>query len=120
MLFERFLLLDGAPLSVWTSYLPADRAERLLSADLELDLYELVEHNQGVELGSAEIVTEAVAADRPMAELLGFQVGAPMLHLERLTREKSGRPFEFGFVWLRGDRIKFVSHLHRDEVEEAR
>jgi GntR family transcriptional regulator len=114
---ERRLFLDGTPLSLWSSYLPADRAAPLLTADLRRDFYDLAERYLGLELEGAEVITEAVAADQSMADLLQLQLGAPILHLERLTREKSGRPFEFGFVWLRGDRIQFVAQLHRGATE---
>lgn len=114
---ERRLFLDDAPLSVWSSYLRADPAARLLGGDLNQDFYELVEHRLGIELGTCEFVTEAVAADRSIAELLHLQPGAPILHLERCTCDRAGRPFEFGFVWLRGDRIQFVSILERPAAD---
>ena len=39
--------------------------------------------------------------------------GGAILFLERLLRQRSGRPLEFGFVYLRGDRIQFVSLVTR-------
>ena len=111
---ERRLILDGTPLSVWSSYLPADLTASLLQADLSLDFYELVETRLGLELQSAQLTTEARLADESVAELLGVQAGAPILFLERLLRERNGRPVEFGFVSLRGDRIQFTARVERN------
>jgi GntR family transcriptional regulator len=110
---ERRLILDGAPLSVWSSYLPGDLTGPLLDGDLSTDFYELLEKALHLELQSAQLTTEARLADESVAELLGVQTGAPILFLERLLRERSGRPVEFGFVSLRGDRIRFTARVER-------
>jgi len=110
---ERRLILDGTPLSVWSSYLPADLTASLLGTDLTADFYELLEGRLGMDLQSAQLTTEARLADESVAELLEVQPGAPILFLERLMREAHGRPVEFGFVSLRGDRIQFASTVER-------
>jgi GntR family transcriptional regulator len=110
---ERCLHLDGAPLSVWSSYLPADVAGGLLHSDLHTDFYELMERQLRIELTSAEFLTEARLADELIAELLVVPPGSPVLFLERLVRGRSGAPVEFGFVFLRGDRIQFASSIDR-------
>jgi GntR family transcriptional regulator len=110
---ERRLLLDGEPLSVWSSYLPADLAGSLVGGDLSVDFYELIEDRLGMQLGSAEFATEARLADDLIAELLDVEAGGAILFLERLLRQRSGRPLEFGFVYLRGDRIQFVALVTR-------
>jgi GntR family transcriptional regulator len=113
---ERRLLLDGAPISLWSSYLPADLAGGLLGGDLSADFYDLVEGRLGVQLGLAEFSTEARLADELIAELLHVEQGSPILFLERSLYQADGRALEFGFVSLRGDRIQFASVLHRREA----
>jgi GntR family transcriptional regulator len=112
---ERRLILDGAPISVWSSYLPADLAGALLDGDLSLDFYDLIELRLGVQLSIAEFSTEARLADELIAELLDVQQGSPILFLERTLYQADGRALEFGFVSLRGDRIQFTSVLRRPD-----
>jgi GntR family transcriptional regulator len=111
--FERRLFLDGTPLSVWASYLPANVAGGLLCADLEREFYQLVEHELGLAFGAGHVSVDAMVADSVIAGLLDCEEGAPVLHLTRLVRQQNGVPLELGFVHLRGDRIRFVSHLER-------
>jgi GntR family transcriptional regulator len=113
LFLERRLCLDNEPVSVWSSYLPADLADGLVAADLSLDFYELLEHRLGVKVGTAEWVTAATLADESVAEILEVQPGAAVLLIERLMRHVSGRPLEFGFVYLRGDSMQFATLLTR-------
>jgi GntR family transcriptional regulator len=108
---DRRLNLDGSPLSVWSSYLPADLAGGLIDGDLSIDFYHLIRDRLGLQLNAAKFATEARLADECVAQLLGVASGAPVLFLERLLHERSGRPLEFGFVALRGDRIQFLTHV---------
>jgi GntR family transcriptional regulator len=112
---ERRLILDGVPISLWSSYLPADLAGGLLDGDLSLDFYDLIEVRLGVELSIAEFSTEARLADELIAELLHVGQGSPILFLERTLYQADGRALEFGFVSLRGDRIQFTSVLRRPD-----
>jgi GntR family transcriptional regulator len=111
--FERRLFLDGAPLSVWASYLPARVARGLLCLNLEKEFYHLIENELGVTCGAGQVSVDAMVADPVIAGLLECQEGAPILHLTRLLCRQSGDPLELGFVHLRGDRIRFVSRLER-------
>jgi GntR family transcriptional regulator len=113
--FERRLDLDGEPLSIWISYLPADLAGGLLDCDLTVEFHELIQRRLGLTCGSASFAVEAKLADESMAELLDVRPGAAILYRQRLLRLPSGRPLEFGFVYMRGDRISLVS-----EVTESR
>ncbi|WP_274564972.1 UTRA domain-containing protein [Streptomyces spiramyceticus] len=48
------------------------------------------------------------------ASLLGISEGAPVLSLERVTRDQHGRLFEYTWAIYRGDRYRLVSHLTLD------
>jgi GntR family transcriptional regulator len=113
--FERRLSLDGEPLSIWISYLPADLAGGLLDCDLTVEFHELIQHQLGLTCSRASFAVEAKLADESMAELLDVRPGSPILYRQRLLRLPSGQPLEFGFVYMRGDRISLVS-----EVTESR
>lgn len=111
--FERRLFLDGEPLSLWSSYLPARLARDLLYLDLEQEFYHLVEAHLGLGVGAGQVAIDAMVADRLTAPLLACPEGSPLLHLTRSLRCDTGEPLELGFVYLRGDRIRFVSVLER-------
>jgi GntR family transcriptional regulator len=113
VMYERRLDLDWEPLSVWTSYMPTKIAGGLLPGNASVDFYELVENRFGMQLGTAEFVTEARLADESLARVLEIDAGAPILFIERLLRCRDGHPVEFGFVHMRGDRIQFRSLLTR-------
>lgn len=116
---ERVLELDGSPFSLWSSYFPLDLAAPLLDGPVDRDFYELVEGRLGIDLSGGELGLESRLADEAVAETLGLAPGSPLLFLERLLRDRAGRPVEFGFSWLRGDRIRFVSQLARPPRERS-
>jgi GntR family transcriptional regulator len=111
--FERRLLLDDGPLSVWSSYLPADRAAGLLCADLQEDFYQLVERHLGIRIAKADLSVTAIVADPALAPLLGIAEGAPVIHITRVARQENGHTLELGYGYMRADRIRLVSELKR-------
>lgn len=112
---ERVRLLDGEPLSLDASYLPADVGEPLLGMDLARhDVFGLLERDLCLLLGSAALSIEAIAADRTVADLLRVREGSPLLFLERLTFTESGRPVDLEFVRYRGDRLSLSGWLRRE------
>lgn len=112
---ERVRLLDGEPLSLDASYLPADVGGPLLEMDLTRhDVFGLLEQKLCLLLGSAALSIEAIAADRTVADLLRVREGSPLLFLERLTFSESGRPVDLEFVRYRGDRLSLSGWLHRN------
>jgi len=114
---ERLRLLDGEPLSLDASYLPADIGTPLLDLDLTRnDVFVLIERELGLPLGSAAVSIEAVTADVAVAGLLRVRQGSPLLFLERLTHADTGRPVDLEFVRYRGDRFSLSGWLHRTPV----
>lgn len=111
--FERRLFLDGTPLSLWSSYLPAAIAGRILDMNLEQDFYHLIEVDLGLRLGRAEVAIDAIRPDHSGAVLLQCDPASPLLHLTRLARRDNNEPVELGFVHLRGERIQFLSNVQR-------
>lgn len=111
---ERVRLLDGQPLSLDASYLPADIGRPLLDMDLRRhDVFGLLEGELGQSLGAATLSIEAIAADRTVADLLHVSGGFPLLFFERLAYTDSGRPIDLEFVRYRGDRMSLAGVLHR-------
>jgi DNA-binding GntR family transcriptional regulator len=86
----------GEPLAVMRNWLPADLAPVLTAEALESrGLYELM-RGTGVHL---RIATQRIGARRATAaeaRLLGIRKGAPLLTMERVTYDGSGRAVELG------------------------
>ena len=110
---RRLRLADGEPMAIETTHLPLSRFRGLT---LELrdggSLYQVLRERFGVELGHAEETIETALASPEEAEVLGADVGLPMLLLSRHSFDTAGRPVEWVRSLYRGDRYKFVARLN--------
>lgn len=111
--FERLRLAGGSPMGLEISHLPADRFPGLLGSDLtDRSLYQVLE-GYGIRLSRASQSLESVAADGYEAEILHVREGAPLLMLERVSRDQNDQPVEYAKSLYRGDRYRFTTELHR-------
>jgi GntR family transcriptional regulator len=110
---RRLRLADGEPMAIETTHLPLSRF-RGLTGRLESggSLYQVLREHFGVELGHAEETIETALASPEEAEVLGSEVGLPMLLLSRHSFDVEGRPVEWVRSIYRGDRYKFVARLN--------
>jgi len=110
---RRLRIADGEPMAIETTHLPLSRF-RGLALELEAggSLYRVLRETFGVELGHADETIETALASPEEAELLGADVGLPMLLLSRHSFDTAGRPVEWVRSIYRGDRYKFVARLH--------
>lgn len=115
--FERRALLEGRPLSMRSSWLPLDVGERLVGMDDELraQVYHLLENILGFAISDSELKIEATVADSATAPVLEVDPGTPLLLLERLIRGTGGRPLEFSYSRMRGDRMSLTFLLERSQ-----
>lgn len=105
-------LVDGEPMSVETIHVLDELVPAIdLSAIETGSFYALLRDRYGVVPTDAEQVHEAAAADATEAALLGVAAGAPVLVLERLTRDQNGRLFEFTRAVYRSDRYRVTTQL---------
>jgi GntR family transcriptional regulator len=74
--------------------------------------YALLEERYGVMPTDAEQTHAAAAADATESALLGVGLEAPILVVERTTRDQNGRRFEFTRAAYRGDRYQITTHLN--------
>ncbi|MFI9604929.1 GntR family transcriptional regulator [Streptomyces sp. NPDC052043] len=112
---ERLRRLDGRPLSLDTSHLPAEVGRGVLQGDLTgRDVFALIEETTGCLLGRAEVTVHAVTADPDTAALLEIPVGAAVFAIERLTRLSDGRPVDVESLRIRADRMALHTTLHRE------
>lgn len=110
---RRLRLADGEPMAIETTHLALSRF-RGLTEHLESggSLYQVLRAEFGVELGHAEEAIETALASPEEAEVLGAEVGLPMLLLSRHSFDTEGKPVEWVRSIYRGDRYKFVARLN--------
>jgi GntR family transcriptional regulator len=109
ILVERVALLDDAPVAVITSWLTADLVPGLLAADLQRDLYGLLEQELGLELAEAVVMIDAVRADVGTAVLLDTDCGAPLLYSEAVATLTTGQPVALLCSRSRPDRMAMTT-----------
>jgi len=120
VVLERVLLADGHPVGLEDTRLPVARFPRLLADfDPETSLYAYV-RGTGVEFETATERIETVLAAPREAMLLETNPAAPMLLLNRVSRDPEGRPIERVRSLFRGDRFSFVTTLRKAEPGSPR
>lgn len=104
---ERLRYIQDEPLSYHISYIPADCCENLEKKDFEEEqLCVILDKEYGFKRGKVVETLESILASDKSAKLLMIKNGYPLLLLENVISDTSGKPFEFTRVFFRGDKIK--------------
>lgn len=111
---ERLRLVDGEPLALEVAHLPGSLPRLRAELDRHGSLYDTLREAYGVSLARAEDVVETGLATPREAEVLGVDVGAPMLVIRRTAHDADGRPVEYTRSVFRGDRFRFVARSSFD------
>ena len=109
----RLRVVQGAPLSLQTAYLPAALCPKLEEADVTSSLYRLLESRYSLRLSTGREVLRARGATLHEAQLLDIREGTPVMYAERTTYAVSGIPVEYLEAVWRGDRYDFTVTLTR-------
>jgi GntR family transcriptional regulator len=109
---EYLTVLGDEPYYACTAYVPVEILDHLACLRTAPDWYALFER-AGYEIGVNDQAVEAILADEQVAELLEVPAGSPLMLFERLVRDRSGRPLEYAFARVRGDRIALIARLPR-------
>ncbi len=113
LMIEAVLLQDGVPLGISVNYI-ATGEEQSLEADIdEPDVIHILEKKLGLRIGGSRTTIGAVAADEQTAELVGVELGAPLVWLEDVIEDDSGQPRALSQLRLRGDRVAFSATAYR-------
>jgi GntR family transcriptional regulator, N-acetylglucosamine utilization regulator len=105
---ERIRFVQGVPVSLQLSYLPAQLCPGLHLQDLtHRHLYDVLRQDCGVSLLRAEEYVEPVLADEYVAERLGIAPGAPIFLVERHSYSFGDRVAEFRRASMRGDLYRY-------------
>ncbi|QNE17003.1 GntR family transcriptional regulator [Kribbella qitaiheensis] len=105
-------LVNGDPICLETIHVLQEIVPEFdVRAIEQSSFYMLLEERYGVIPTDAEQTHAAAAADAIESALLGLPLDAPILILERTTRDQNGRRFEFTRAAYRGDRYQVSTHL---------
>ncbi|KMS66472.1 MULTISPECIES: GntR family transcriptional regulator [Streptomyces] len=111
---ERLRLAGGDPMAIETTHLSVRRFPGLRrSLAMYPSLYTALAEVYGVHLAEADETIETSLSTPREAQLLGTDVGLPMLLLSRHSRDAAGTPVEWVRSVYRGSRYKFVAALRR-------
>jgi GntR family transcriptional regulator len=105
-------LLEDEPMVVATNYALFPEADRLVDAPFVSDWYALLA-DAGIELGDSEFLLGGMAADELTARLLEIPEHTPLLAIEQVISDPTGRPFDFAVILHRSDRFLFRSKAWR-------
>ncbi|KAB8294562.1 GntR family transcriptional regulator [Bifidobacterium avesanii] len=106
----RLRLIDGEPLSVEASRLPADLFPQFLMRDLTEPFYTMFERYYDVHPVAVDETMETIAADADIASKLGAAPGTPLVRIRRIARDALDRPCERAVDCYLADRIRFTMH----------
>jgi GntR family transcriptional regulator len=109
----RLRLVDGEPISLQTSYLPAALCPDLEAHNLARSLYRLLETRYGLRLWTGKEVLRAQCASAREQTLLEVPPGTPVMYMERVTYAVTGEAVEYLEAVWRGDRYDFKVSLAR-------
>jgi GntR family transcriptional regulator len=111
----RVRFVDGEPMSIERLELPARLVAGLRPEDMESgNFYHLLRDRFQVTVTDAVQTVEPTVANPEQADLLDCPVYAPLLQIERVTRDVLGRTVEYAHSVYRGDRYRITSKLRFD------
>lgn len=112
VVLERVRLLDNVPTLLQRSFLPLSQLPGLKGQDLsQRSLYRALEECCGVVPVRADFTVEARPCSPRQAELLGIDVGSPLLWTTQTTYDRVGRIVEWGWGAYPHDRYRFRATL---------
>lgn len=99
---RRTRTMDGRPFAYTTAYPPPDLGRKVTVAGLRRTALMELLLDSGVVLSSATQTVRAQLADLDVRAQIDAELGAPVLFVERIAHDISGRPVEYVRCWYRG------------------
>lgn len=93
--FLRLRKHGDTPVSLDYSYFADFAVSGITRSDLERSIYRYIEQVRGLQICSSDILIEAVQPEPEVASSLEIPMTEPLLQLERFSRLKDGRVFEY-------------------------
>jgi len=107
---RRLRSTDGVPVAVLSNYLPADFADITAEQLEQRGLYQVL-RGRGVTIQIAHQHIGARRADDDEGSLLDIESGGPVLTMDRVAYDNSGRAIEYGQHCYRPDMYSFQTTL---------
>ncbi len=108
---KRLMLVEGRPLGILHSYIPA-RFKLRLDEDYSKSLYRILE-KIGVRLKDADQTIEASMSDKEQTRLMGQKKSFSTLVIRRLAYSVNGEVVEYVKGVYHGDRYRYTCRLTR-------
>jgi GntR family transcriptional regulator len=106
-------MLDGVPIAVDESLVPADVAVGFDTIDFaDRSLYDTITE-LGFQPAQADTTIEARSADTALAEHLEIAPGTPVLEMRQVVRDRTGRPLLTSVIRYAGDRYRLRTSFLR-------
>lgn len=113
LMIESLMVHDGTTIGIAVGYLAVSEGQSR-GIDVEgLDVIAILERQLGIRIGPSRTTVGAVNADEPTADLIGVDVGAPLIWLEDVIEDENGQPRALSQLRLRGDRVAFSALARR-------
>ncbi|WP_257720763.1 GntR family transcriptional regulator [Mycobacterium sp. JS623] len=113
LMIESLVVENGLPLGLSVNYIALGEDQ---SPDFDVDEADVIlilERQLGVRIGGSQTTIGAVAADEQTAELIGVDIGAPLVWLEDVIEDDNAQPRALAQLRLRGDRVAFSANAYR-------
>ncbi|NHU85944.1 GntR family transcriptional regulator [Kocuria sp. JC486] len=107
---RRVRSIDGTPLAIMENWVPTDVLELDQGQLRDHGLYDLM-RGAGIDFRLAHQRMGATVADKQQAALLDVEPGAPLVQMERVARDSSGRAVDGGHHLYRADLYSFEMTL---------
>lgn len=117
LMIEYIGIAHGETVGVYTNYLRFPEAEKIAVTPLSGHWYALLA-DAGFDVFETDLLIEAVVADNAVATRLGIPPGRPLLAMQQVIRDDSGRPYCFALLRHRADRIAIRSEARRPVMKE--
>jgi GntR family transcriptional regulator len=110
---DRVRMLDGVPIAVDESLVPADVAVGFEQLDFTTrSLYDTIT-GLGFQPAQADTTIEARSADAALAGHLEIEPGTPVLEMRQIVRDRTGRPLLSSVIRYAGDRYRLRTSFLR-------
>ncbi len=121
---ERLCLVDGEPIAFIRTYLPQELGDKILADGGDrkrLSLAGFIADEYGIFIDSVRQTISASVAEPDFADLLGAELGDPVLEGRRIYLDKDGTPLFCAISSYRADRHTFIVNVKdwRDDVLDS-
>lgn len=113
-------LLHDEPLGLVTNWVPKDIAARLSAPTLTRAPTLTLLEQAGLRIGDSQQAIGATLATPQLSRALGIPVGAPLVRVERVVYDDSGRGIERMLALYRADRYQYRMALTRNHEDIPR